>query len=154
MLPYIEGLRALALQIALMNGDATALKLLSDRSFNCIAVTAYAEARGEGEDGMALVVQSIINRHKIQDRSTCKIARQSYDGFRIWQGRVPPVSSTWMTAQVIALNVIMGTHDMGRCEHVTHFLNPKAVRRMPGWASKKNQICSVGKHVAYRVSNL
>lgn len=150
----IEFVRSVALSLALANGDATAIQLLEPKQFNCIAVTAYAEARGEGERGMALVVQSIINRANIRDRSACSIARSAYDGYRLWQHRPLPQNERWHFARLVAVRTIAGHIDLGKCASVTHFLNPNAVRRMPSWASPQNRLCRVGNHVAYRVEAL
>lgn len=151
---FTDTLRELALSLALANGDVTAATLLDARTFQCIAITAYAEARGEGLKGMALVVQSMINRHNIQGKSGCRIAQQAYDGYRMLGGKPPKQNSQWNQARMVAMRVIIGEHDLGECSGVTHFLNPNAVRRMPNWASPKNRLCRVGNHVAYRVHNM
>lgn len=156
MIEFTNAIRSLALHLALLKGDGTALALLQPQDFTCIAQTAFAEARGEGEKGMALVVQSIINRHVIQGKSGCKIAAGAYDGFRYIRGRDPRVidRSNWRQAQLVTLNVLMGEIDLGSCSTATHFLNPAAVRRMPNWASRENRVCRLGNHVGYRVANI
>lgn len=156
MIEFSEAIRALALNLALLKGDPTAHDLLQSKDFTCIAVTVFAEARGEGSAGMALVAQSIVNRARIQNRPACKITQGAYDGYRLWKYRDPRYTdqSNWAQAQLIAINVIMGEINLGNCRNVTHFLNPAAVQSMPRWASKKNKICRLGKHSAYRVINL
>ncbi len=156
MTPLIESLRTLALNVALLKGDPAAIHLLEPKHFHCLAVTAFAEARGEGDRGMALVIKSMVNRHIITGRSGCAIAKRAYDGYKLWHDRDPAArnNKAWYQAQLVTLNVIMGEVDLGRCEKVTHFLNPDGVRRMPRWASQENQICTVGKHVAYRVAQI
>lgn len=156
MIEFTNLIRTLALNIALMNGDATAATLLQPDDFTCIALTVFGEARGESERGKALVVQSMINRHKIQGKSGCRIAQSAYDGFRIWKNRDPRKTdrASWREAQLVSLNVIMGELDLGDCSRATHFLNPKAVRRMPNWASAANRVCVEGAHVGYYVKNI
>lgn len=156
MIEFTEIVRSLALNVALLKGDATAQQLLKPQEFTCIAITAFGEARGEGSEGMALVVQSMVNRHQIQGKSGCRIAQGAYDGYRAWKGRDPRLTdrSNWRRAQLVALNVIMGEVDLGNCSTLTHFLNPNAVRRMPSWASRENRVCRMGNHVGYRVARI
>jgi spore germination cell wall hydrolase CwlJ-like protein len=150
----IEAIRALALTTALMTGNSNAVELLQPKQLRCVAVTAFAEARGEGERGMALVVQSMVNRRSVKGRSGCSIAQQSYDGYRQWKGKDPALRNreAWVQAQLTAITVVSGNIDLGDCAEVTHFLNPTAVRHMPEWASPSNRICRVGNHVAYKVT--
>lgn len=149
-------LRDLALSVAVLNGDATATHLLQPEQFHCVATTVFGEARGEGERGMAMVVQSIANRHEILGHSGCRIAQRAYDGYRLWKARDPNRADpeSWFRAQRVTLKVLMGDMDLGDCTDVTHFLNPDAVRRMPNWASADNRICQVGNHIAYRIENI
>lgn len=153
MIELTDIIRALALQVALLKGDTTAQALLQQDSFRCVARTVYGEARGEGLDGMALVVQSMINRHQSNGRSSCKMARKSYDGYRHWQFKNPRQvdASGYETVQLLSIAVIMGGYDLGDCSDVTHFINPAKIKRYPAWASRENRICRVGNHVAYRV---
>lgn len=153
MIEFSDLIRSLALNLAMLKGDSTAVAMLQPQEFTCVAVTAFAEARGEGEDGMAMVVKSIMNRRAVNEKPGCLIASKSYDGYRRWRGKNPLKTdvSSWHTAQLVTINVIMGTHDLGECSGVTHFLNPKALSRLPSWASKQNRVCKIGNHIAYRV---
>lgn len=139
-----------------MTSDPTATQLLQPNDFECISRAVFGEARGEGPEGMALVVQTIVNRHKVQGRDGCWHVRRAYDGYRLWEHRDPMKANRekWYEAQLITLAVVMGETDLGRCESATHFLNPQAVSRMPNWANANNQVCTVGKHVAYHIKNI
>lgn len=152
----IETIRAFTLSAALASGDPTPGRLLNDEAFNCIAKTVYAEARGEGVDGMALVVQSIVNRHLIQGKSACRIVREAYDGWAVVKDKSPRSfeQQPWLTAKFVTVGIIGGHLSPGRCSEATHFLNPRAVRRMPNWARPDRKVCEVGRHVGYAISNI
>jgi spore germination cell wall hydrolase CwlJ-like protein len=130
--------------------------MLQPKDFHCAAVTAFGEARGEGDAGMAMVVRSMMNRHAAHGHSGCSIANTAYDGYRKWKVKSPKVADpeAWQNAQMITLRVAMGEIDLGDCSDVTHFLNPSKMKRRPKWASRQNQICHVGNHVAYRVAQI
>jgi hypothetical protein len=105
---------------------------------------------------MALVVQSMLNRHNAKGRSGCVIAQRAYEGFRTWKHRDPREADlrSWQKAQIITLLVVMGDYDLGDCSTATHFLNPSSVSHMPRWANAENRVCSVGNHVAYHVEHI
>lgn len=149
-------MRELALATALLTGDVTQQTVLQPEPFECIARTVYAEARGEGTEGMALVVQSILNRREIQGRRSCWIANKAYDGYRLVKHRNPANfnADAWAHAQLVTIAVVTGQLELGACSGVTHFLNPRSVRRMPRWASRENRVCIVGNHHAYAVANI
>lgn len=156
MIQALDFIRSIALQLALLNGNLPAQTLLQPHDFKCVSRTAFAEARGEGIEGMALVVRSMMNRNTIKGTSGCKMARKHYDGYAAVRGknlmRMDP--EHWIQAQVVSLIVIMDYYDLGECSSVTHFLNPNTIQRRPSWASRENRVCVMGNHVAYSVSNI
>ena len=156
MIKSIEILRTIAFNIALFTNHSYAHDMLTAKNFRCIARAAYGEARGEGRDGMALVVQSILNRSKINGHTGCRIAEHAYEGYRAWRGRdIERINRKgWTKARATTLLVMIGGYNLGKCSSVTHFLNPRHTHHTPAWASRKNEVCTLGHHVAYRVANL
>ena len=153
---FLDVIRSVAMTVALFKGDTTAVHMLQPQAFQCVATTAFGEARGEGIDGMALVVRSMVNRNRITDRKSCQIARKSYGGYQAMRHRLPQRvdNLAWERAQLVSVAVIAGGIDLGACNDVTHFLNPRDVKKRPLWATRDNQICRIGHHIAYRVAAL
>lgn len=130
--------------------------LLQPKNFDCVARAVFGEARDQGEQGMALVAQSIANRHALTGRSVCDIAERAYEGYRRWEHQDPTSVNlaSWQQSQIVTIRVILGVEDLGSCASVTHFLNPTDVKRKPRWANRDNRVCRVKDHVGYAVANI
>jgi spore germination cell wall hydrolase CwlJ-like protein len=130
---------------------------LQDRNLKCLAVTAYAEARGQGLLGMSLVIQSVVNRaeHPSFPGSYCEVVESPYQytGVHRWTTPRKPWEGD-LDAYVLALvathRVLTNQADFGDCgitaPAITHFFNPRLAQ--PRWARHPSAttLCEVGGH--------
>lgn len=120
-----------------------------DMQFQCLAITAFTEARNQGELGMALVVHTILQRakkHKHVD--LCAIAAKSYDGFRDWRpARLPwrINAAAWQLAVDTTGRTLAGAYDFASCRGATHYYNPKKAK--PYWRKHMRVLCTYKDHV-------
>ena len=63
---------ALILCLASINAKA-ATRYHTNKEIACLMKNAYNEARGEGEKGIALVTQVVLNRAKFSGKSVCAV---------------------------------------------------------------------------------
>jgi hypothetical protein len=122
-----------------------------DHGTACLALVAFAEARSEGADGMALVMHTVLNR--VGDRrwetSICDVINEpsQYHGIRDWPTPREPWAidqASWALALETAQRVI-DEHAAGLrpCDaDITHF---DQARRTPGLSPA----CRHGAHQFY-----
>lgn len=117
--------------------------------FRCMAITAYTEARGEGEFGMAVVVHTLMMRVAtgFPRRSACDIAKRYYSGFANWPDQRPRNSvedGIWLDAVETTWSTVLGNFDFGACAGATHYYNPAKAK--PHWRKSMRELCVVGEH--------
>lgn len=108
----------------------------------CLAMVMYAEARGEGAEGMLRVAEVVVNRVAI-DRypdDVCSVVKQPSQ-FAYMEGEGKP----WRTAVGIAQDVIAG-EDVLPDTGATHFHSGQA----PYWADSMQHVATYGGHRFYR----
>lgn len=120
----------------------------------CLALTAYTEARAEGEHGMALVVHTVLNRAETRNKTVCQIAYapNQYHGVLYWpKGRNPGSQNpdSWELALRVVNQVIAGAYDFGACKGAEYFYAPRVVRTPPGWSRKLPYLCQYRGHKFY-----
>ncbi|QNK01683.1 cell wall hydrolase [Dyella telluris] len=118
-----------------------------------MSVTAYAEARGEGVEGMALVVESLLQRKQMTGQDACSIANRYYDGFKLMKRRPSPAKTdteNWIRASAVTALTVNGAINLGSCSGATHFYRKLPGRRAPYWAKPEHRVCKLGNHIAYR----
>lgn len=125
--------------------------LAQGMQFQCLAITAFTEARDQGERGMALVVHTILQRAQAkQSEDFCEIAARSYDGFTDWRTRKLPWKvnpEKWDEAVLASSRTLEGYYDFASCTGATHYFNPGLAR--PYWARKLEHLCTYKDHAFY-----
>ncbi len=138
---------------------------IHDTGFACLALAAFAEARDQGPTGMALVVQTVINRidHSEFPTDPCAVinAPGQFEGIYTWAYPREPWKidrKSWHQALSVTQQVIDGTFAFPQeCAGATHFLNPDLLARMPRWAAghpKFKRTCRFQDHVFIRQIDL
>jgi spore germination cell wall hydrolase CwlJ-like protein len=117
----------------------------------CLALTAFTEARDQGEHGMALVIHTVLERTKSRKQTACQVAyaRGQYHGVLFWpKGRDPAKvsSEAWASAMRVTRMVLANQWEMGPCKGAQYFFAPKVVRRMPAWSRKLPFKCTYKGH--------
>lgn len=120
----------------------------------CLALTAFTEARDQGEHGMALVVHTVMNRTVSRKKTACQVAWQpyQYDGVRFWPKGVSPGQhepTAWQSALKVTYRVMSGDWNFGKCTGAEYFFAPDVVTKVPGWARKLPYKCQYKGHKFY-----
>lgn len=117
----------------------------------CLALTAFTEAKSEGEQGMALVAHTVLNRSKSRKQTICQVAYapNQYHGVLYWPKQRSPSGTLWELALKVANEAIDGKHQLGSCKGAQYFYAPKAVRRVPRWAYTLPFKCEYKGHRFY-----
>lgn len=120
----------------------------------CLALTAFTEARNQGEHGMALVVHTVMQRMETRNKTACQVvhAPNQYHGVQYWpKGTNPGLRSPvlWQSAMFVADQVVQGKWNFGPCAGAEYFYAPKKVRRVPQWAYSKPFKCEYRGHRFY-----
>lgn len=135
-----------------------------------LAVTLLGEARGEDRQGREMVASVMMTRvaiaaaHRAQFHSgywwgeTPKEVCLAHAQFDCWlpgdpnRAHLPELLQhpLWPEALEIAQAAIAGT--LGdQANGATHYLNPHAVPRLPGWATPSSQVAQHLHHTFFRV---
>lgn len=152
------GIRSILLGAMLFVASTTAQAVTQTKSDEfCLALTAFTEARAEGEHGMALVVHTVLNRAKTRNRTPCQIAYapNQYHGVLFWpKGKTPGNKNpeAWEQALRVVRRVYAGAYDFGSCSGAEYFYAPKVVRRAPGWSRSLPYLCQYKGHRFYGVA--
>lgn len=120
----------------------------------CLALTAFTEARDQGEHGMALVVHTVLNRTVTRKKTACQVAyaRGQYNGVEYWPpGRHPETLNpkAWQTAVRVTASVMRGDWAFGKCSGAEYFFAPLVVKRVPNWARRLPFKCEYRGHKFY-----
>lgn len=120
----------------------------------CLALTAFTEARGDGEHGMALVVHTVLNRMVTRKKTACQVvhAPWQYNGVQFWPKGLNPIAiepTAWHTATKVTQRVVAGKWDFGACKGAEYFFAPAEVKRLPRWARVLPYKCSYRGHKFY-----
>lgn len=139
-----------------------------------LARTAWAEARGEGEDGMIAVVSTIANRvadakrykakwktpHVLYGDGTFKSACLRRSQFSCWNEgdpnlpKIKAVTSEdpqFRLAMAIARDAVEDNL-ADPTGGATHYLTKAAFDKAPAghWCKRKPPLCSIGSHIFFR----
>jgi len=126
----------------------------TDAQIEALALNMYHEARGEGPEGMIMVAEVTLNRmeHSRFPDTICDVVyqRSAFSWTKTRSDTVPHETEKWDEALLLAEEIIHEEFDEFLETGATHFVNPKAVKRMPNWTTVFEQVGSVGNHVFYR----
>jgi len=124
----------------------------SNGARQCLALTVFAEARGESWLGQAAVAQTVINRAVADGEGVCDViaAPGQFNGIDDWPfPRLPHEidAPAWEVAQQVADAVIEGDYVVSppACASATYFYRSDI--RIPGWARGMDVVCKVGNHI-------
>ena len=123
-----------------------------NRQLNALALNIYHEARGEGEAGMQMVGEVVLNRvdHPKYPDTIWEVVYQpgQFSWVKQKRNHTPKEKKMWELSLNMAEKLLQGDiilYDNG----ATHFLNPKAVKRLPKWARNFDRVSAIGNHVFY-----
>lgn len=142
------GLRSLLLTVGMMLAMDAKATINTDADKRCLALTAYSEARDQGEHGMALVMHTVINRAKNRNLTICQAAYQKgqYHGLLYWPFNRTPQGNSWSLA--LELTDKISLYDFGNCLGATHFYAPALVGA-PRWSQTLRFKCQYRGHRFY-----
>lgn len=125
---------------------------------NCLIVTLYYEAGGEGAKGLAAVGHVVLNRldDRPPDTTICDVIYEK--GQFGWTRKVPrkQISATigttqrWQNAAVIADAVLAGVIDDPTMGAHSFYSVLQYGKRTPKWARKLTRTAQIGNHVFLR----
>jgi len=123
-----------------------------ERSYGreCLALAAYAEARDQGELGMAAVMQVVLNRTRDKrfPDSICGVVQQkdqflALEGWRYPRHPAPVDLKAWEKAHDLADNMIANVKPpLGKCESALYF-------DQGGKSASVPPLCKLGNHYFY-----
>lgn len=123
-----------------------------NRQLETLALNIYHEARGEGEVGMQMVGEVVLNRvdHPKYPDTICEVIYQpsQFSWVKQIRNHAPREEDMWELSLRMAERLLNGDitlYDNG----ATHFLNPDVVRRLPSWARNLEFVTTVGNHAFY-----
>ncbi len=116
-----------------------------------LAEAVVYEARGESLMGQFMVGSVILNRvdSKRFPNTVRGVVHQKYQ-FEYLDNihtQKKPSKKDWNTAYHVAFHLRRGLVE--RITHSDHYLNPKAVARMPRWTRVYTHVATVGNHAFY-----
>jgi spore germination cell wall hydrolase CwlJ-like protein len=150
-LRWIATLAGVGTLACALSGQASAASLQEEHQ--CLALTLYFEARGEGRAGMVAVGWTVLNRVQAQDfpGTPCEVVRQGGETppcqFSWWcDGRSdrPRERRSWQSAQLIAAELLRdppGDPTAGAL-----YFHHTGVRAP--W--QRERTVTIGRHVFYR----
>lgn len=122
----------------------------SDPEVDALSRTIYAEANGEGREGMVAVANVVLNRLEANGygRTIRQVVRQRGQ-FNVWdRGKTPKKSAeSTRIAQVIIMQRRLGVR-VDPTNGATHFHNRHV---KPAWARRNRATARIGGHYFYRV---
>lgn len=123
-----------------------------NRQLNTLALNIYHEARGEGEAGMQMVGEVVLNRvnHPKYPDTICDVVYQKgqFSWVKKMKNHTPKEKDMWELSLHMAERLLDGEielYDNG----ATHFLNPSDLKRLPSWARKFEKVARIGNHVFF-----
>lgn len=143
-------LRAMVLALGLF----LSTKAVASDDTRCLALTAFTEARDQGEYAMALVMHTINNRAEADGTTACQEAYKpsQYFGVLNWPKKKDPSRVSplfWAEALRTATKVLAGSIEFGACKGATHFYAPALVAHRPAWVRNLTFKCEYGGHRFY-----
>jgi N-acetylmuramoyl-L-alanine amidase len=123
-----------------------------NKQLQALALNIYYEARGEGEAGMQMVGEVVLNRvgHPKYPDTICEVVYQrgQFSWVKQIKNNTPKEHDMWLLSLHMAERLLRGDIDLYD-NGATHFLNPKNMRSMPSWARKFHKVAKIGNHVFY-----
>lgn len=122
-----------------------------------LALNMYFEARGDGDtleerlQSMQMVGEVTLNRVDSENYpdSICEVVYQENQfSWTTRRNKIPSDVESWMLAVNLAEDLLDGSADYFN-NGATHFINPSAVSRVPGWTRRLERVGKVGSHVFY-----
>lgn len=121
------------------------------RECSILAEAVVYEARSESMIGQYAVAEVIVNR--VESRRWPNTVRGvvyqmgQFEYVTNMHIQKAPTKKDWTTAYVVAYNVKHKLVDP--ITHSDHYLNPKAVKKMPRWTKKYRYVMTIGNHQFY-----
>jgi spore germination cell wall hydrolase CwlJ-like protein len=122
----------------------------------CIALTVFAEARGEPYEGQAAVAQTILNRlranpQRYADPCDVVLRDNQFHGIRDWPPPRDPRGQdeeAWELALQVTYDVTVGGYivEPAACRRALYFI--KAGTEAPSWVAGM-QNCRIGDHLFF-----
>ena len=123
-----------------------------NKQLEILALNIYHEARGEGEEGMQMVGEVVLNRvdHPKYPDTICAVVYQKsqFSWVKKMKNHTPKEKEMWELSLHMAEQLLQGDIDL-YSNGATHFLNPKVLKKLPSWARKFDEVAKIGNHVFY-----
>jgi len=123
-----------------------------NKQLEILALNIYHEARGEGEEGMQMVGEVVLNRvdHPKYPNTICGVVYQKsqFSWVKQLKNHTPKEKEMWELSLHMAEQLLQGDIDLYD-NGATHFLNPKALKKLPSWTRKFDEVAKIGNHVFY-----
>lgn len=134
---------------------------MSADAIDTVARTLWGEARNQGERGMravACVIQNRVRNPAWWGRDWISVCKRKWQ-FSCWNATDPNLkkllavdrkNAAFKQAVLIATEAVEG-----RLTDITagsdHYLNPKAVTKMPAWSRDREPVRIIGDHHFYKI---
>lgn len=110
------------------------------------------EARSESIEGQIAVASVILNRVEHPKRWPNTVIgviedRHQFSYLQDYKRQRSPTQDDWKKAYIVAFKVMNGIWE--RNTKADHYLNPKAVSRMPTWTRKYQKVAVIDNHHFY-----
>jgi len=126
-----------------------------------IALTIFCEGEGEPFAGKILIADTIVNRALIYKKSLRNIClerrgKSKFHQYSCWNNyslvlsklkNKKANSQAWKECLDIAKQI--SNPDYIPSSRVTHYLNPKLVKKLPKWTNVYNKVAVVENHIFY-----
>jgi N-acetylmuramoyl-L-alanine amidase len=123
-----------------------------NKQLEILALNIYHEARGEGEAGMQMVGEVVLNRvdHPKYPDTICDVVYQrgQFSWVKKMKNHAPKENEMWELSLHMAEQLLQGNIDLYD-NGATHFLNPKVSGKLPSWTRKFDRVATIGNHVFY-----
>lgn len=118
-----------------------------------LAEVGYYEARGESDEGVLLVMKTVMNRaeHKRWEDSIVGVVNEPHQFSYLWDGSLEKAKNNpkqWKRMYHLAHKMLNGDLTLPKSwSNITHYHSAKV---KPFWAKHYKQITLVGNHIAYK----
>ena len=118
-----------------------------------LAEVGYYEARGESDEGVLLVMKTVMNRaeHKRWENSIVGVVHEPHQFSYLWDGSLEKAKNNpkqWKRMYQLAHKMLNGDLTLPRSwGSITHY---HSVKVKPFWAKHYKQVTLVGNHIAYK----
>lgn len=112
----------------------------------CLALTIYAEARGEPEKGQYAVAEVVMNRANERNLTVCQVINEKgqFSWVPNWNGKIPK-GYAWDKSVTIAEATLNGK--------TTHYSNDATYFRHKGIKGRVPSPTVIGNHIFYRMAS-